>query len=366
MRHIPTLTMRKHRFQPVVVLGLAICAVFGLAQVGTMRLAAAPLGLHVAGNALIDGAGTPAVLHGVTRSGTESACVQGFGPFDGPSDDASVAAMAAWHVGAVRLGLNEDCWLGINGFPNGGYSAAQYRQAIVNYVGLLHAHGIYAILELHWTAPGAFPANWQEGMPDQDHTPAFWSSVATTFAHDPATIFDLFNEPVGVNWPCWRDGCQYGGDPTNGRGQWQTAGFQELVTDVRQAGATNVIMLGGLSYANDLTGWLAYEPVDPQHALVASFHTYDFNTCNSVSCWNSQEAPVAAHVPLLTGEMGSGAGSVTFPNSYFAWADPKGIGYLGWTWDTWGCGGAVLISSYSGTPCAGYGAGLRSHLMAIP
>ena len=34
-------------------------------------------------------------LHGVNRSGTEYACVQGGGPFDGPSDDASVAAIAS-------------------------------------------------------------------------------------------------------------------------------------------------------------------------------------------------------------------------------------------------------------------------------
>ena len=38
-------------------------------------------------------------------------------------------------------------------------------------------------------------------------------------------------------------------------------------------------MLGGLSeYSNDLTGWLANEPADPDHNLVASWHSYNFNT----------------------------------------------------------------------------------------
>ena len=326
------------------------------------------LAVHVAGNRLVDAAGSTLQLHGVNRSGTEYACVQGFGPFDGASDDASVAAIASWHgVNAVRVPLNEDCWLGINGFPNGGYSAAQYRAAIAAYVARLHAHGLFAILELHWSAPGAFAATWQEGMPDTDHSPAFWGQVASAYRNDPATVFDLFNEPVGVTYPCWRDGCLYGGDPTNGRGQWQVAGMQGLVTAVRATGATNVVMAGGLSFANDLTGWLAYRPADPASQLAASFHTYNFNTCNSAGCWDAQVAPVAAQVPLVTGEIGEDDGAATFIDAYMAWAEPRAISYLAWTWDTWGCGnGAVLISDYAGTPCPGMGAGFRAHLAALP
>jgi hypothetical protein len=325
------------------------------------------LAVRVSGNKLVNASGATVALHGVNRSGTEYACVQNFGPFDGPSDDASVTAIASWKgVNAVRIPLNEDCWLGINGFPSGGYSAAQYRQALKAYVGLLHAHGLYAILELHWSAPGAFPANWQEGMPDADHSPTFWSQVATAYRDDPATIFDLFNEPVGVDWPCWRDGCAYGGDPTNGRGRWAVAGMQSLVTTVRNAGAPNVVMLGGLSFANDIAQWMSYLPNDPQHQLAASFHVYNFNTCNTQGCWDSQVAPVALQVPVVTGEIGEDDGQAGFINGYMAWADARGLGYLAWTWDTWGCGPAVLISNYDGTPCPGFGAGYRDHLATLP
>src|SRR5947209_4983956 len=95
---------------------------------------AATLSISVSGNQLMDAGGGPIQVRGVNRSGTEYACVQGFGPFDGPSDAASVQAIASWHVNIVRVLLNEDCWLGINGAPNGGYSAATYQQDIVNYV----------------------------------------------------------------------------------------------------------------------------------------------------------------------------------------------------------------------------------------
>ena len=47
-------------------------------------------------------------------------------------------------------------------------------------------------------------------------------------------------------------------------------------------------MVGGLSYANDLTEWLKYEPKDPDHNLAASWHSYNFNHCNKLLCWTSQ------------------------------------------------------------------------------
>ena len=68
--------------------------------------------LHVSGNKLVNASGSTVTLHGVNRSGAEFACVQGTGLFDGPVDQASVAAMASWHINAVRVPLNEDCWLG--------------------------------------------------------------------------------------------------------------------------------------------------------------------------------------------------------------------------------------------------------------
>ena len=70
----------------------------------------------MSGNAIVDSAGRVIQLRGVNRSGAEYACAEGWGFFDGPTDDpASIAAMKSWHVNAVRLPMNEDCWLGING-----------------------------------------------------------------------------------------------------------------------------------------------------------------------------------------------------------------------------------------------------------
>ena len=323
-------------------------------------------GIRVSGNHLVDGSGSTVVLHGVDRSGTEYACIQGWGIFDGPSDAASVQAIKSWATNAVRVPLNEDCWLGINGVP-AAYAGSNYFNAIVNYVNLLNQNGLYAILDLHWTAPGSTKATGQQPMPDQDHSPAFWSSVASTFKGNSSVIFDLFNEPYPDNngdttaaWSCWKNGGTCSGVA------YQAAGMQELVTAVRNAGASNVIMLGGVQYANALDGWLANEPSDPLGQTAASFHTYNFNSCSTTTCWNNVIAPLARSVPVVTGEFGENDTAGTFMTTWMNWADAAGVSYLAWTWDTWGCsGGEVLITDYSGTPCVSDGTVYQQHLLSL-
>jgi hypothetical protein len=336
-------------------------ATFSTFVPGAPASSAAPLSIQVAGNQLVNGSGTPVQLRGVNRSGTEYACQQGWGIFDGSSDDASVAAIASWHTNVVRIPMNEDCWLGINGV-NPAFGGANYQQAIEAYVSLLHQHGLYAILDLAVVDPGDILATGLQQMPDQDHSPAFWASVAAAFKDDPAAIFDLFNEPYPGNnttsdasWTCWRDGGTCDGL------SYQAAGMQELVNTVRAAGANNVIMLGGIGYASVLDQWAAYEPVDPAGQLAASLHDYNFGGCTTSDCWNATLAAVG-NAPLITGEMGFDG----YIEPYMTWADAHGVGYLAWTWDTWGCdGGQALISDYDGAPCDPYGTGYQQHLAAL-
>src|SRR5437764_962495 len=124
--------MRTHRLKRNhLVAILAFCASFSLLPIaGAWSTPAADAqgpaaisGLHVVGNQIRNGAGQPVRLLGVNRSGTEYACIQGWGIFDGPSDAASLQPIVAWRANAVRVPLNEDCWLAINGVP-AAYSGA--------------------------------------------------------------------------------------------------------------------------------------------------------------------------------------------------------------------------------------------------
>src|SRR6202042_1779642 len=112
---------------------------------------------------------------------------------------------------------------------------------------------------------------------------------------------------------------------------WAAVGMQTLVTTVRATGAKNPIMVGGLGWADDMSGWLTHEPKDPEGAIVASWHSYPGEVCDVATCWAPTLAPIAALVPVVTGEVGDSVCSgATYASTLLPWADSQGISYLGW------------------------------------
>jgi len=330
--------------------------------------------LHVSGNRLVTATGATYRLLGVNRASAEFACVQGKGMWDSPTpDQATVDAMKAWNIHAVRIPLNEECWMGLFGTPGG----VVYQQAVQAYVDLLVANGINPIVEMHWssgvyTGPASacadVHATCQKPMPGE-FSMTFWSQVAAMFGNNNAVIFDLFNEPFPdaadnfanptAEWTCLRNGGTCAGIG------YSVAGMQTLVNVVRNTGATNVIMVPGIRWTNDLRQWLAFRPTDPRNNLMASWHVYNFNACVTPACWDSEIGTVAAQVPVTIGEIGQNTCAHDFIDQVMAWADAHGVGYLAWTWNPWGCGqGNVLINDYvPGTPTSTFGEGFKAHLL---
>jgi len=334
--------------------------------------------LHVSGNQLVNASGQRVQLHGADHSGTEFMCVQNHGIFDGPNTTTSIREMKKMGINAVRVPLNEACWRG-DSYVKKAYAGATYRHEVQAYVNRLNANGIVAIVDLHWTDglyPGAASAcmsaqaTCQKPMPDAAHAVPFWKSVASTFKGNDAVIFDLFNEPYpeqadhnieSEGWKCWL----HGGSDCVGI-PYKVAGMQSMVNAVRSTGANNVLMLGGLEWSNDLSHWLAYEPVDPDHNLAASWHSYNFNACSTTTCWNHQIAPVIKKVPLVAGEIGENDCAGSYINRLTSWMDSKGASYLAWTWNSdFNCAsGPGLITSYNGQPTK-FGAAYEAHLKAM-
>ncbi len=350
--------------------------------------------IHVQNHQLVNGAGQAVQLRGVNRAIFESRCTYDpNGVADGPFDQASVAAMTAWKIDIVRVTINEDCWLGLNGLPLGG-GAAAYRTAVINYIGLLRAAGLYVVIVPSVTAPGTHKSTQIDYMPDADHLPAFWQSMASQYKADHGVIFDAINEvamaswnnphpsPAG-EWNCWLNGCvldsMYGG-------RFTAAGLQSLVTTIRGQGATQPILLGGLSYNADFSQLTTHLPADPQNQLVASVHVYDFAEGSGIDAmFASQLAPIAKQTPVILGELGErycDSGTAAYTSHVLALVDgqaSKGdvFGVLGWTWNArtsvstgWGCptgpngeGGPLLIRNYTGTPTV-MGAVLRAWIQA--
>jgi hypothetical protein len=339
---------------------------------------ALPFGVRVQGTRLIDKDGVPLQLRGVNRMGGEYMCIQNQArAFDGPIDQPSIDAMKAWRMNVVRLPLNEHCWLGIGGNPQ----AEPYRAAVQDYVDRLVANGLYVILDLHWSAPSGQVAAGLQAMPNTSYSRDFWFSVATRFKNNPAVLFNVFNEPIPNNnendatddaarrsWECWRDGGLSCSTPLT-RGyqpiaNTQTVGMQALVDAVRATGATNVIVLGGIQWAN--TVWssptrnvLTYLPLDPLRQMVASLHVYEDTWTRVPADWDREVTPVAAQMPVIFGEFGHRPGDAVWLNNLMSWADAHASGYLAWTWFS---SGELRLANLDGTATP-YGAVIRDHII---
>ena len=322
-------------------------------------------GIAIRGNTFIDTVThEPVLLRGTSHSSGEYACVKNDGKvFEMPITATSIAAIQSWGNNALRIPLNEDCWLAINGASPAGTA---YRNQVVQLVNLLTAAGIASVIDLHWAKAGTSKATGQVAMPDMDHSPAFWHSVAATFRNNSLVLFELYNEPFpdaskvsSKSWNCLMLGsCAGVGDLPPGT----PAGMDSLIAAVRNtsgANATNVILVAGLTWTNDLDGWLDHVPSDPLKNMGAVWHSYDSNACNHESCWESTIVPVAKAVPILVTESGF---STQYTSKLWPWLETHRVSYMAWTWNTWG-GNEGLVEDYAtGVPTKTWGKAWKKQL----
>lgn len=365
--------------------------------------ASGTMAVRVQGSRLIDATGAVIQLRGVNFSGFEFTAIQGWSPSDPSGGQAGQpggpkwSALKSWKVNALRIPLNAASWLGntctdTSGVVRNADPGANYKQAVQEQVRQAIENGIYVILDLHWTAPYNSCPMLQTQMADADHALDFWYSVANTFKSNPAVIFELYNEPfmnfdfTGNTWEYMMRGTggSFSGYPaTSGAGNWQDikkpwdiASMQDMLDVVRGTGATNVVLVGGMQYAQDLSGWLQYRPTDPLNQMGAAWHPYrkyatawDYPYPNFYpEVMTDAQNILAAGFPIVMTEVG-GANEAGRPSSPIVttmtnFADDHGISVLGWAWDVWQEPENQLIKDVNGTPTDGYGVTYRNWLLA--
>jgi endoglucanase len=367
--------------------------------------AAGTLSVHASGSQLIDGSGNALQLRGANISVLESLFLGATSNYWAGANLGTYpfwAPIKSWKMNAVRIPLNEATWLrypGVDIMNVGGGThtpdaSDNYRATVEKAVKDANAAGIYVILDLHWTAPGDYLANTQDQLPDTDHTIAFWTSLAQIFGNNPGVIFDLFNEPypkpvgsqnaydVELNGAT-QSTISFNSGKSSINYTWTSVGMQELVDTIRNAGATNLLMVGGAKGSTDLSGFTTagggYFPKDPLKNIAASWHAYGvssagFTTENvtysqTINPTTIADQVLAQGIPIVVGELGdnSSNGSTGAPvTSYItSWADAHGQSVLPWTWDAWsptGGKGNLLIKDASGTPTDGEGVTYKAWL----
>jgi hypothetical protein len=301
--------------------------------------AMAPGGYYVNGNTVCTADGRPHLFHGVDRPSLEWSSVgQGLSPSD-------FTLMASWHANVVRVALNQDFWLAESPLFDPGYAAL-----VDSAIAWAEAADMDVILDLHWSDKGVLggcapSAGCQQVMADVNSL-AFWSEAAARYKEDGHVLFELYNEPHNLSWQLWRSG----GATVDG---FEAVGMQALYDAVRATGAQNLVIVGGLAWAYDLSGVPANR-IDGTNILYATHPYGDELTQKLHEQWDEHWGFLTSSDPVIATEFGDvSASSGTFDADLVRYADAHAASWTAWAWFPAGpdfLGG--LIDDWNGTPSA--------------
>lgn len=256
-----------------------------------------PQELHVEGTQVLTRDGKPVWLQGVNVVSLEWSAT------GEQVMKASKVAIEEWGSNIIRLPVAQKWWFGTGpGQKDGG---ASYRKLVEDVITFVANRGAYVLLDLH-----------QFGAPKQEHAD-FWKDAAAKYANHPAVIFDLFNEPHGMTWEVWRNGGEVAAKKKPGEedaflseeekakiaATRRSIGMQKLLDTVRETGARNIVLVGGLDYAYDLSGIAkGYALTDKEgtNGIMLSTHIYPWK-----KGWQEKVLVVADKYPILVGEVGA-------------------------------------------------------------
>jgi len=253
-----------------------------------------PPELKVKGNRLVDPQGREVWLQGVTIDSLEWSA-RG----ENILKSTQVAA-EEWGANVIRLPIKESYWFDEK-------SGENYRKIVDDMITYAANRGVYTVLDLH-----RYRAARKEYV-------VFWKDAAERYKNHPAVLFDLLNEPHGTSWEVWRNGgfvkekkkkadedafLTEEEKKHNARG-FMSVGMQGLVDAVRETGARNIVVVGGLDWAYDLTGILdgyAIKEHPEGNGVMYSTHVYPWK-----SNWEEKFLEAAKKHPILVGEVGADA-----------------------------------------------------------
>ncbi|HEY4330388.1 MAG TPA: glycoside hydrolase family 5 protein [Phycisphaerae bacterium] len=283
---------------------ILLAAVLGSASVASA--AAPPMKmLKIDGTKIVDSDGQPVRLRGVN-----CASMEWTSNGEGHILKTVQVAIDDWKCNCLRLPLTQDRWFGKANEQNG--DAKPYRDLVEQVVKLCESKGCYVILDLHWNDLNEW-GKWigQHSMPD-DNSVAFWKDFAKLYANRPAVIFDLYNEPHDVSWDVWLNGGQITDRPNTAQGgqggephMYKAVGMQQMLDTVRETGAMNLIVAGGLDWSYDMSGFLnGHTLKDPKgNGVIYANHAYT-NKNESAWAWIEKMEKATAVVPVIVSEFG--------------------------------------------------------------
>lgn len=316
-----------------------------------------PAEIRVSGNRLVDPDGNEVWLQGVAIPGLEIV-PEGHGAVN-----STKVAIEEWNANVVRLAIKNEYWYGEHENQTDGGEA--YRAIIDSAVNMAANRGAYIVLDNH---------RYRAVKPE--HIP-FWQEVATKYKNHPAVIFDIINEPHEISWEVWRNGgfvstkkkdaVDEAGFLSNEEQRanegFESPGMQKMVEIIRETGAKNLIIAGGLDWAYDLSGIVNGYALEDKTGNGIMYATHIYNWKRD---WQKSFLDAAEKHPIFVGEVGADIKKMHFipeeaQEDPYTWV-PDMLGViqkhrLNWTgWSFHGWATPIMISDWDYTPTPFWGA----------
>ena len=189
--------------------------------------------LKVQGNQLVNNAGIPPQLRGISLSWSIWEGKKYYNP-----------EIVDWLVKDFKITLLRAA-MGVQ--PNGGYLQNQemHMNLMVKVIDQAIKNGIYVLIDWH-------DHNAEQHL---EASKAFFSTMAKKYGGKPNIIYEIFNEPVHQSWPAVK------------------SYSIEVIKAIRKYDSKNVIVIGSPSWDQDVD-IAALEPITGFDNLAYSFHFY--------------------------------------------------------------------------------------------
>jgi hypothetical protein len=198
---------------------------------------------------------------------------------------------------------------------------------------------------LHWSDQGnlANSGPGQQCMADVNSL-TFWTQVATAYANDSHVIFEMYNEPFVTDWGVWLNGGSSCG--------YTCVGMQQIYNAIRETGANNVVIAGGINYAFDLSG-VAANALTGYNIMYAT-HPYDYSGKQPAD-WDTAFGYLTPTYPVIATEFGQYCSNDGYVSALLSYCQTKGIHWTAWAWYVNGCGFPSIVADWNGTPLSPVG-----------
>lgn len=173
----------------------------------------------------------------------------------------------------IRIPVHPDRWINDKDY------LWRHLDPIVTWAG---ESNMYVIIDLHYI--GNIATGYGNQMPHIKEKPmelavSFWKQIADYFKDTPNVVFEIYNEPADINTDDWFKNAS------------------DVVRNIRETGAKQLIVVGGIDYAYDIS-WVENKPIADNNVAYAS-HVYP-----SRKNWDIYFGDISEKYPVIVTEWG--------------------------------------------------------------